>query len=164
MIISPFGEAFHFTHEDIRANRQRQLSWRQRRRLWGLFWLTLIGGLLLVMMPILVAWSLIWWATDQPFAAAMGDSRAGIGYLVGGLLGGMYFLANFKTLLLAVDLLGRRVRVLKGVAQIWGQYLLIGRHRFVIGEEAVGMLQSGLSYRVFILPASNTLLSIEFAE
>lgn len=162
--ISPFNDAFGFTDKDLDANRAKRLSWRQRRRLSSQWLGTLVSTLLLAIVPILLTWSIVAYATDVTVIGAASASESLIGYVVGGLLGILFALVNHKTLMLGWDLLIGRVRSLRGVAQIHGRYLIIGKRRFLLDEDALKMVQSKLRYRVFVLPASSTLLSIEFAD
>lgn len=162
--VNPLAEAFRYTSRDLKLNRERRISGSQRRRLWLRFMGTAIGGLLLTLAPLLVTWGLLIWASGAGLSAALSDERALIGYMVGGILGGFYGLSNIKSLLLWADLLQSRVRIIKGPASVWGSYLQVGRYRFVIDERAAKLVQAGVSYRVYLLPASRTLLSIEFAD
>ncbi|HLA44005.1 MAG TPA: hypothetical protein VJZ27_11245, partial [Aggregatilineales bacterium] len=143
-----FSSAFHFTDADIKANRRGRLSRWQRGYLWRRWIITALGGLLLTLTPILLAWILIIWSTGQRFSDTLFDNRAVIGYLVGIILGVIYSAANFKGLLLLSDLMRSRVIPVRGKVEIWGQYLLIGQYRFVVDEEAIAVVQSGLQHRV----------------
>lgn len=158
------GDAFGFTAEDIAQNRQGRMTWAQRGRLWRRFWATALGGVLLAGVPAIAAGWLVHWATGIPLDAAFTDTRATSGYVVALLLGVIYVAANHKTLLLFIDLLLGRVQTVRGMMEIWGRYLVIGGYRFVAEETALESVQAGLRYRAFVLPASNTLLSLEFAE
>ncbi|MFP4321408.1 MAG: hypothetical protein ACLFTK_03045 [Anaerolineales bacterium] len=158
------GDVFNFTPDDIRANRQRRLSRRQRRRLWGRFIGTLLGGLVLMSVPVLLGLALISLETGISPRAALEDNRAIVGLLIGGLLGVLYALANWPSLLLLVDLIDGRVRSVRAPARLWGHYLLLGDERFVVGDDLDGLVRDGVRYRAFVLPLSKTLLSLEFAD
>jgi hypothetical protein len=162
--VTPLAAVFHFSPDDLRVNRERRLSFGQRRRLWLRFFTTVLGGLLLMAAPILIAWVLIVWSTGQNLEDTIFDNRAMVGYLVGLILGLMYGIANAKSLILAFDLLFGRVKMIRGTANIWGSYLSMGPYRFVIEDEAAAFMQSGMRYRAYVLPFSSTLLSIEFAD
>jgi len=163
--LTPLGAAFHFTPQDLRVNRQGQVSPPQRSRLWKRFILTLLGGILLILAPTLITWILISWSARQSLPTTLTDDRAFIGYLIAVLLGLIYAAANFRTLLLCIDLLRGQVQPLVAPVRIWGEYLLIGQFRFVMEEETdLTLIKSGLTYRAFVLPMSQTLLSLEFAE
>jgi len=163
-VLTPLASAFQYTPDDLRANRQSQLSGRQRRRLWGRFWLLALGAGLMVIVPIALALGLALWSTDQSLSAAMNDTRTGLGYAVGFILGIFYVIANWSSMWTFFDLLRGRVVEIVGPAQLWGRYLIVDEARFVVDDHALQMLQSGVTYRVFMLPRSKTLLSIEFAE
>jgi hypothetical protein len=163
-VLTPLASAFRYTPDDLRANRQYYLSGRQRRRLWTRFWTLALGAALLFTVPIFLALGLALWSTDQSIGAAMNDTRTGLGYAVGFILGIFYVIANWSSLWMFFDLLRGRVTEITGPAQVWGRYLIVKDFRFVVDDHALQMLQSGVAYRVFILPRSKTLLSIEFAE
>ncbi len=158
------GDVFNFTPQDIRANRERRLSGRQRRRLWLRFWGLALGGALLVAAPVLLGLALISLETGISLGDALGDNRARVGMVLGALMGVLYALANWQGLALAVDLLDGRVRSLRAPARRWGQYLLLGDYRFVVGDDLEGLVRDGMAYRAFVLPLSKTLLSLEFAD
>jgi len=161
----PLGDIFIFTGEDLRRNRDGGLSWGQRRKLSLQFIGVVLSALPLVALPILAAWGLSAWQSPptnpQAFLNANGTQY---GYLFGGTLGLLYFLSNVRLFLLGLDLLRGRVVPLRGLAQTWGKYLFIGRRSFVVEEAVLKNVQTGLNYRVFTLPLSGLLLSIEFAE
>ena len=163
-LLTPLAAAFEYTPDDLKANRQGRLSGRQRRALWMRFWGVFLGLVLLVVVPIVLAWGLVLWSSDDGLSAAMNDTRAGLGYAVGAILGIFFAVANWPSLMMFFDLMRGRVRESTGEAHIWGRYLTVGDDRFVVGQDALNMLQPGLNYRVFLLPRSRTLLSIEFAE
>ncbi len=160
----PLASAFHFTGEDLQANRQGKITSRQRRRLWGRFLMLFCGGFLLLGIPILLAWALIAFATDQPFSEALWDGRMFSGYMIGLLLWSIYLGANYRVWLMAVDLLRGKVIPVVGPVRVWGQYLILENHQFVLEDAALALVKTGLRYRVFTLPQSSTLLSIEFYE
>lgn len=163
--LTPLGAAFHFTPQDLRANRQGELSPAQRRTLWSRFVLTILGGGLLVLVPILVTWGLIMWAAQQNLNTTLSDNRALIGYLIAGMLGLIYFAANAQAVLLALDLWRGQTQAVVAPVKIWGGYLLMGKQRFLLDDDLdLSLIKSGLTYRAFILPLSQTLLSLEFAE
>lgn len=162
--ITPLASVFGFSADDLRANRERRLSFRQRRQLWGRFITTALGGLFLMIIPPVLVWFVIVWSTGQTLNETLGDQRAVFGYGIAALLGLMYCIANIKGLLLLVDLVGNRVRMIRGGANIWGSYLIMGHYRFVVDDDAAAFVQSGMRYRAYVLPASSTLLSIEFAD
>ena len=161
---TPLASAFHFSPDDLRVNRESRLSGRQRLYLWRRFGLLAGGGILLILTPMFLTWGLVMWSTEQNLDEVVYDDRVWIGYLIAVLLGVMYVVANHKSLALLVDLLMGHVQEERGIGQVWGRYLKIGKHRFVIDDDALEMIQSGLQYRVFVLPLSSTLLSIEYAE
>jgi hypothetical protein len=163
-LLTPLAAAFHYTPDDLKANRQFRLSGRQRRAQWLRFWLVALGAVLLFTAPILLAWGLVLWSGAADLNAAINDTRAGLGYAVGFILGSIYVIANWASLLMFFDLMRGRVVEATGPAEVWGRYLTIGGKRFVVNEDELQMLQSGFAYRVFLLPRSRTLLSIEFAE
>ena len=163
-VLTPLAAAFHYTPDDLKANRQYRLSGRQRRALWLRFWLVALGAVLLFTVPILLAWGLVLWSSAQGLNAAINDTRAGLGYAVGVILGSFYVIANWSSLMMFFDLLRGRVVEVTGPAEIWGRYLTIGDRRFVVDVDALQMLQPVLNYRVFLLPRSRAMLSIEFAE
>src|SRR5436190_1210514 len=103
--LTPLGAAFNFTPQDLRANRQGEISPAQRSRLWWRFAVTSVGGILLILAPIFVTWGLIMWSERQSLPNTVSDDRALIGYLMGVMLGTIYVIANFHSLLLSVDLL-----------------------------------------------------------
>jgi hypothetical protein len=162
--LTPLADAFHFTPDDLRANRENRLSGRQKfkqwRRFWGYFW----GGVLLIFAPILITWGLVMWGTEQSLSDTVYDSRSLIGYVIAVILGLIYITANFSPLILCFDLLVGRVYSVRGTAEVWGRYLRVGGYRFVMEEGDLSMIQPGMHYRVFMLQLSQTLLSIEFAE
>jgi hypothetical protein len=160
----PLASAFRFTGEDLQANRQGKVTAAQRRRLWRRLFVVFFGGLLLLLVPILLAWSLITFATNQSFSEAFWDGRMFSGYLVGLLLWSIYLGANYRTWLLGLDLLRGKVISVAGPVRVWGRYLILEDYQFVIDETALSLVKTGLRYRVFILPSSCTLLSIEFSE
>src|SRR5688500_3361033 len=126
------------------------------------FWGLLFGGLLLMVTPVLLGWGLILWGSDE--ALTFTDSRALIGYLVGLVLGIIYVVANWQDLLLLVDLMRGQVVTVEATAQVWGKYLILDRYRFVLDDAVLALMKSGLRYRAFVLPLSQTLLSIEFSD
>lgn len=154
--ITPFG----YKTQDVRRNREGHLSAGQRRQLTQRWLVTVLGGVALVFAPIVLAWILILWGTGDNFAAVI--SQAWLGYLIGLLLGILYAAVNFRSLLLGLDLLRGIVKPVSGMARMWGEYLIVGQDRFVIEQRE--LIQDGLQYRVFFLPASRTVLSIEFSE
>jgi hypothetical protein len=162
--LTPLADAFHFTPDDLRANRENRLSGRQKLKQWRRFWGHLGGGVMLVVAPILITWGLILWGSEQSLSDTIYDSRSLIGYVIALMLGVIYVIANVSALVLFFDLLRGRVYVVRGTAEVWGRYLKVGGYRFVMDEGDLSMIQPGMHYRVFILRLSQTLLSIEFAE
>lgn len=163
-VINPLADAFNYTPDDLRANRAGKLSGRQSRRMWGRFIIALVQLLLLMTVPVGVTWWTVSWGADLSFEEVIYDNRAMIGYLVAAILSGFYLISNSSSLALIGDLLGRRVRPLRGEAAIWGRYLKMGKRRFVLDDDALAAIQPNLVYRAYILPASGVLLSIEYAE
>lgn len=164
MGVMVLGPAFRFNADDLQTNRQGKLTARQRRRLWGRFWTLFLGGFGLLLVPILLTWSLIAFATKESLENALWDGRMMSGYLIGLLLWSIYLGANYKTWLLGIDLLIGKVTTVIGAVRVWGSYLMVEDYQFVLDETALKSINTGLRYRVFVLPRSSTLLSIEFSE
>jgi|GEM_PF-7124804 len=160
----PFADEVGFLPDELRLNQDWRLSGRQRRMLWFRYWGTVIIGLLSFILPIGIAAGLLAWAESMPFGDALFDLRTQTGYIAAIILSIMYNLANYRRLLLGWDLMHGRIRTIRGGAQIIGSYLKIGDYRFVMPPEALEVLQPGMVYRIYLLPASGTLLSLEFAE
>jgi hypothetical protein len=161
----PLGAEFRFNAHDLQTNRHRRLTTRQSRRLSGRFLGTFFGGVFLMAAPVALALGLLMWIEGQGLGQSLGDSRLTLAYLVAGILGLFYALANGQTLLIPWDLWWGRVASVRGTGQLWGSYLVIGgKYRFVVDERARAAIQPALIYRVYLLPASKILLSLEYAE
>ncbi|NJL94280.1 MAG: hypothetical protein HC915_11430 [Anaerolineae bacterium] len=163
-VLAPLAEALRFSTEDLRQNRQGKLSIRQKGRLWARCLGTLAGGLALALAPILLTWLLLGWSNAQLTQANLADSRAWLGYAVGLALGAFFFVANFRAVFLLPDLLAAQTVPLEAQAQVWGRYLVIKQRRFVLEPPSLELIRHGVRYRVYFLPLSNTLLSLEFAD
>lgn len=162
--IAQLGMAFHFTSDDLRANREGKLTLRQRRKLVAQFWSTVLVGLLLLLGPSVVGLILVAWGTDQSFGDTLTDSAALAGYLTGLIALSFYVAINFKSLLLPFDVLRGRVLALSGPVKRHGLYLQV-RHTHLLMEEAVlDLIQDGLHYTFYVLPHSRKILSVEFSE
>lgn len=158
------GPAFRFSGEDLQANRQGKLTAKQRRRLWGRFFMFFFGGFLLLFVPIILALVLIALATGSALADTFWDGRMVSGYMVGLLLWSIYLGANYRTWLIVIDLMRGKVISVTGAIRTWGRYLMVEDYQFVVDEDALNLVKDGLRYRIFTLPFSSTLLSIEFSE
>lgn len=160
----PLAAAFGYTPHELSLNRQKRLSGAQWRKLTLRFLGVTLGGLLLALAPVIIAWGLLAVSTDQSLSQVIGDSRAWVAYVLAIALAGLYMASNYRALLLGVDILALQVRTIRGKGRLQGSYLVIGNYRFLLDETALQALQNDLVYRIFILPYSQTLLSIEYAE
>ncbi len=158
------GDAFNFTIEDLKANRARCITSRQKRIVWQRFWGMLLGGMGLLLMPPVVGWMLILWNTDQTLGDAIFDSAAVMAYIAGLLLSGFYVVVNFPKLLLALDTLRGRIQIVSGSVERYGRYLYVRKHRFLLEARTLDLIQTSLQYTFYILPSSRYILSVEFAE
>jgi hypothetical protein len=159
-LAAPLG---YHPHE-LALNRQKRLSWRQWRAQALRFAGVALGGLLLTLAPMVVVWGLLSGSSDQSLSQSIGDSRAWIGYGLGLALACVYILANYRALLLGLDILLGRVRAVRGKGRTQGAYFILGNYRFLMEASALAALPDDLTYRAFILPYSQTLLSLEYAD
>ncbi len=158
------GMAFHFTSDDLRANREGTLTRRQRRKLMGQFWSTLMIGLLLLLGPSVVGLILVAWGTESSFRNILTHSAALAGYLTGVIALAFYVAINFKSLLLPFDLLRGRVLALSGPVNRHGLYLHVRGTRLLMESTVLDLIQDGLHYTFYVLPRSRKILSVEFSE
>lgn len=162
--LAQLGQVFHFSSDDLRANREGKISLRQRWRLWRRFWGTFFTILALLLIPILVGWALVLSGTDKALIDVLFDPAALAGYITGFMLAGFYTLVNFSTLVLLVDMSRGRVRAVSGPVQRMGRYLFINKRRFLVEVSTLDLIQTGLHYTFYVLPGSQHILSVEFAE
>lgn len=162
--LAQLSQAFGYSVEDLKKNRAGRLSRRQRRQAWVRFGLTLLNWVLLLLFPMVVGLALVWWDGQTNLEDALFHPAARAGYLVGGLLAVFYGVVQFNTLMLIIDVMRGRVRVISGPVERYGRYLYVKRSRFLIEQHKLDLIQSGLRYTFYILPGSRQVLSIEFAE
>ena len=155
---------FHFTSDDLRANREGTLTLRQRRKLVGQFWSTFMIGLLLLLGPSAVGLILVAWGTEKSFADVLTNRAALAGYVTGMIALAFYMVINFKSLLLPFDILRGRVLALSGPVKRHGLYLHVRGTRLLMESTVLDLIQDGLHYTFYILPRSRKILSVEFSE
>ncbi len=162
--LAQLGKAFDFSNADLRANRDRQLTRRQRRAIWMRFLVTLFYWLMLLTVPSAVGLVLLTWGSDKSLAEIIFSTEAAIGYGTGALLSSFYAAVHYQTLLLVVDAFRGRVVAVSGPVRRYGQYLYLNQRRFLLETDSHDLIQNGVSYTLYILPGSQHILSIEFAE
>ncbi len=162
--ISQLGRAFNFSSDDLRANRAGRTTRRQRQQLWRRFWANNLILLLLLVAPIIVTWILVAWGQKTALFSVWDDDAALIGYAISAILGVFYLLGNFQAWLMGVDLLRGRVQPVTGTVERYGHYLYIGAFRFLLESGTLALIQSELRYTLYVLPSSQVILSLEFAE
>ena len=162
--LAQLGVAFRFSSDDLRANREGKMTLRQRRIAWQRFWSTVIVFILLIMIPIMLAWGLLLWESDKSINDVMTDSAATIGYVTGIVLAIFYITVSYERLLLIIDTLRGRVAKISGSVERYGRYVYIKNRRFLLDSDKLELIQNGLQYTLYILPMSHQILSIEFAE
>lgn len=162
--IAQLGRAFNFSSDELRANRAGRTTRRQRQRLWRQFWVHNLMLLVLVVAPILVTWILVAWGQQAALLSAWDDDATLIGYAVSAILGLFYLLGNFQGWLMGIDLMRGRVQAVSGTVERYGHYLYIGSFRFLLESGTLALIQSELRYTLYVLPSSQVILSLEFAE
>lgn len=158
------GQAFKFSSDDLRANREGKLTFRQRRRIWQRFWQALITALLMLLIPIIVTWFLLFWQTSATLADVLNHPAALIGYSTGAILAAFYIIANAPAFFVVIDVWRGRVQAISGPVERYGQYLVLKKRRFLLESNTLDLIQNGLRYTFYILPGSQHILSVEFAE
>ncbi|PJF44300.1 MAG: hypothetical protein CUN55_04670 [Phototrophicales bacterium] len=162
--IARLGRAFNFSSDDLRANRAGRTTLRQRKRLWRRFWTHNFIFLMLLISPIAVSWVLVAWGTQESIFSVWDERPALIGYIVSAILGVFYLIGNFQNWLMALDLMRGRVQAVSGTVERYGHYLYIGSFRFLLESGTLALIQSELKYTLYVLPSSQVILSLEFAE
>lgn len=157
--LAQLGQAFYFTQEDLRDNRARQLSSRQRQYLTKQFVRTVFTGLLLLFLPALVGVIIVIWSGGDLISLP-----AIFGYVTGLILLGFYLAASYRQLLLIADLRRSRVESITGSVERQGAYCHIGRHEFLLEQAKLDLIQTGLRYTFYYLPISKHIVGVEFAE
>lgn len=158
------GKAFNFSLDDLRANRNRRLTRRQRRVIWQSFLIAAFYWMLLLLVPGIIGWILVLWGGDEALSDILFSTAAAAGYATGIVLSGFYALAHYQTLLLVVDALRGHVVAVSGPVKRYGRYLYIEERRFLLETETLDLIQNGLRYTLYILPGSQRILSLEFSE
>ncbi|MBI5930460.1 MAG: hypothetical protein HY862_14210 [Chloroflexi bacterium] len=162
--IAQLGLAFHFTSEDVRANRDGRLTLKQRRELLAQFWSTLFIGLLLLLGPSLAGLILVWWGTQNSLGDVLTNNASLAGYLTGAIALTFYVVMNYKLLLLPLDIMRGRVLILSGPVKRHGLYLQVRHAQLLMEAATLDLIQDGLQYTFYILPRSRKILSVEFSE
>lgn len=161
---SQLGRAFNFSSDELRTNRAGRTTARQRRRLWRQFWIHNLIWVLLLVVPTIVTWILVAWGQRTALLLVWNDDAALIGYAVSAILGLVYAVGNYQIWLMGVDLLSGRVQAVTGPVERYGHYLYIGSFRFLLESGTLALIQSELRYTLYVLPSSQVILSLEFAE
>lgn len=162
--VTQLGRALSFSAEDLRANRSGRVTVRQRRTILRRFLSSVFVFLLLLLVPIGVGLILVAWGTEQSVDAVLRDDAALIGYLSGFALGLFYLTASLQQFLLGADLVTGRVLMISGPVERYGRYLYIGQKRFLLEAGELDLIQTELHYTLYVLPVSQHVLSLEFAE
>lgn len=162
--ISQLGRAFNFSNEELRANRAGRTTRRQRQRLWRRFWAHQLILALLIVAPVVVTWVLVAWGQKVALFSVWGDNASLIGYMVSAILAVFYLAGNFQGWLMGIDLLGGHVQAITGIVERYGHYLYIGQYRFLLESGTLALIQSEVRYTLYVLPNSQVILSLEFAE
>jgi hypothetical protein len=164
-VLAQLGEAFQFTPDDIKNNRNRRLSLMQHQRLWREFGQTVIIGLALLFVPMLVGGAIIMFSASGSFTEHLFSLPGMIGIFTGLALMSFYSFANARKLALGVDLVqSANVESITGKVQRQGQYLKMGRLQFLVEGAKLDLIQSGLRYTFYYLPTSGQIVGVEFAE
>lgn len=162
--ISQLGQSLSFSIEDLRTNRSGNVTVRQRRRLWKRFWSGAVIFLMLLMVPIIVSWILVAWGTEGGLTDIITNDAATIGYLTGAMACMFYAITASHSFFLAADLMRGEVKAITGPVERYGHYLYIGKSRYLLQSGTLDLVQSELHYTLYVLPVSQMILSLEFAE
>lgn len=162
--ISQLGRAFNFSSDELRANRAGRTTRRQRQRLWRRLWGHNLILALLIMVPVVVTWILVAWGQEVTLFSVWDDDAALLGYVLSAILGTFYLAGNFQSWLMGIDLLHGRVQAITGIVERYGHYLYIGSYRFLLESGTLALIQSEVRYTLYVLPSSQVILSLEFAE
>ncbi|NDJ87491.1 MAG: hypothetical protein GYB66_16575 [Chloroflexi bacterium] len=162
--LARLGEAFDFSMDDLRANRNGTVTRRQRRKVWRRFLASFGTAVGLFLVPVIVGWWLASWDQSLSLLEFLTAESALVGYLTGLLLAGFYISVNISSFLLSVDILRGQVVAVSGPVRRYGHYLFVDQQRFLLEAASLDLIQSKFHYTFYMLPGARHILSIEFAE